>query len=144
LGDDLVEQVPAPMGARRALEHGLAVVARGAPFRMPTVGCQPHLELVEFMNVLTEVTKAEVCTATVAISPAEGLEDTPLTVLLNASKDDLIDAVSLGKSLCADLTNAVEFVLILFSCASSPLTPLLTVRSVRPLTELSKFERSEQ
>lgn len=96
------------------------------------------------MKPLTDVTKADVCAATVAMSPADGLEDSPLTVLSKESNEDLIALVSFGKSFCADLTNCVEFVLILFSWASSPLIPLLNVRPVRPLTELSKFERSEQ
>ena len=96
------------------------------------------------MNVWTEVTKSEACLATVAICEADGLVDSPLTVLVNESSDDLIAVVSLGKSLLAELTSDVADVWIFWSCASSPLSPLLAVRLVSPLIEFSRLVRSEQ
>src|SRR5579863_2374007 len=99
---------------------------------------QLHLELVASMKVFTELTKADVSTATVAMLLAEGLDGNESTVVFSVFSEDSIALVSFGKSLLADLTRLVALVLILFSCASRPLMPLLRCKSVRPLTEFSR------
>lgn len=96
LNEDLIEQAPAPVSTRRTLEGGFPILASGNSLRRPSVRRHPHLELVESMKFLTEVTKADVCTATVAMSLADGLEDSPLTVLSRAPNEDFTAAVSLG------------------------------------------------
>ena len=52
--------------------------------------------------------------------------------------------VWLGKSLLAELTSVVASLWIVVTCDFRPLTPLLTVRLVSPLTEFSRLVRSVQ
>jgi hypothetical protein len=80
--------------ALRGPEAGCALAGRGE-----IVVGQPHFELVASTNVLTEVTKADVWTAIVAMLLADGLEGNALTVLVRVSREDLIAFVSFGKSL---------------------------------------------
>ncbi len=57
------------------------------------------------MKLLTELTTLAASLVTVAICPAEGLDDRAATELLSALTEDVMALVSLGKSLLAELTS---------------------------------------
>lgn len=104
-----------------------------------------HLELVESVKLFTEVTTLLAWLASAAMFAADGLDGNDLTVLSSALIDDVIDDVSLGKSLLAELTSAVASLWIFVSCVRSALTtPPLVSRLVSPLTEFSRLVRLPQ
>ena len=96
------------------------------------------------MKLLTELTTLAASLVTVAICAAEGLDGRAATELLSASTDDVMALVWLGKSPLAELTNAVASLEMVVTCDFRPLTPLLTLRLVSPLTEFSRLVRSVQ
>ena len=96
------------------------------------------------MKLLTELTTLAASLVTVAICAAEGLDGRAATELLSASTDDVMALVWLGKSPLAELTSAVASLEMVVTCDFRPLTPLLTLRLVSPLTEFSRLVRSVQ
>ena len=108
------------------------------------MGGQLHFELVASVKLLTELTTLAASLVTVAICAAEGLDARPVTEVLSALTDDVMALVWLGKSPLAELTSAVAWLWIVLTCDVRPLTPLLTVKLVSPLTEFSRLVRSVQ
>jgi hypothetical protein len=108
-------------------------------------GCgQLHFELLAFMKLLTELTTLAPSLATVAISPAEGLDDSAPTEALSASTDEVIALVWVGKSLLAELTTVVASLSILPTWDFTLLTSPLEIELVSPLTEFCRLARSVQ
>ena len=108
------------------------------------MGGQLHFELLASVKLLTELTTLAASLVTVAICAAEGLDARPVTEVLSALTDDVMALVWLGKSPLAELTSAVASLWIVLTCDVRPLTPLLTVKLVSPLTEFSRLVRSVQ
>ena len=96
------------------------------------------------MKLLTELTTLAESLVTVAICAADGLGDKAATELLSVSTDEVMALVWLGKSLPAELTSALASLWIVLSCDFRPLTPLLVIELVRPLTEFCRLVRSVQ
>ena len=105
---------------------------------------QLHFELDASVKLFTELTTLAASLVTVAICAAEGLAGKAATALLRAPTDDVMALVSAGKSLLAELTSAVASLWIVWTCDFKPLTPLLAVRLVSPLTEFPRLVRSAQ
>src|SRR5262249_52838593 len=97
---------------------------------------QPHLEFVASMKLLTELTTPAAAAATGANCLAVGLDGSAWTALCSVSTEVVMASVWLGKSLFAELTTVLASLWTVSSCVFRPLTPLLAVRLVRPLTEL--------
>ena len=109
---------------------------------MSRLSGQLHFELLASVKLLTELTTLAAFWVTVAICAAEGLGDRAATELLSASTDEVMALVWLGKSLLAELMTVVASLWIVLTCDFRPLTPLLAVNLVSPLTEFSKLVRS--
>lgn len=92
------------------------------------------MDAVAVMKLLTELTTLLAALATDAMLLADALDDSDLTALWSFETDWVIALVSAGRSFLARLTNALALVWIFMSCVSSPLTPPLALRWVRPLT----------
>jgi hypothetical protein len=91
--------------------------------------------LVAFTKSCVELTTLDALVATFAVWAAVGFAGSALTALANASTEDLMALVWLGKSLLASLTTALASVWIFISCAFKPLTPLLGLKLASALTE---------
>jgi hypothetical protein len=105
---------------------------------------QLHFELVALVKLLTEFTTLAAAGTIAAIWPADGFDGSDLTTVESPSTDDLMAAVSFGKSPLAEFTSEVASVWILCTWACKPLTPPLTERLVSPLTEFVRLLRAVQ
>ena len=103
-----------------------------------------HFELLASEKLLTEFATLVASLASVAIWPADGFDGSAFAALAIASTYDLMELVSLGKSLLAELTRAVASLWIFLSCDCKALIPLLAFKLRSPLTEFSRLVRSEQ
>lgn len=98
------------------------------------------------VKLFTELTTLAASLVTVAICAAETLDGSAVTEFWSALTEEEMALVWVGKSLLAELTNALASLVIVFSCDVRLLIPPLLVkfRLLSPLTEFSRLVRSVQ